>query len=367
MPPPRAPVWAYIATFVAASLLSVAMTPVARRVARSRGILDHPGPLKIHAEAVPYLGGLAIVASFSAAVGLAAVAWHQAQANLGVLAICLGLGSGLSVLGLADDLLNLPKAPKLLVETAAAAAVYWSGTRSGISGAPGWADLLVTMVWIVGITNALNLLDHQDGLSAGVTVLAAVAVACVGLVNGQVFVPILALALAGCALGFLRHNFHPAVIHMGDAGSLFLGFVLAVLTLRLRGHPQHEVSLSVPILLLAVPIFDTSLVVASRLWHRRSPLQGYPDHTTHRLVAMGWPVRRSVMVVYVAATLSGLAAVGLTRAGRITSYGVTGGVLLLALGAALILIRADVYRDSVLGPPAPAPHPHESGARSSRS
>ena len=322
MTPHPPPAWTYGLALVGPALLTVFLTPLALGFAQRRGLLDHPRSHKAHTEPVPYLGGVAMILAFAAVVGAVAVSSHPSGADLGALAVILGLGSGLAGLGLLDDLLDLPITPRLVVELAAALTVCASGTRAHIRGVPLWTDVLVSVLWVVGITNAFNLLDNADGLSAGVAALGALSVAGVGLFNGQYFVPLLAFAVAGCAVGFLPHNFHPAKIFMGDAGSLFLGFVLAVLALRLRAHTAHQVGLVVPVVALAVPVFDTTLVVVERLVHRRNPFRGFTDHASHRLVALGWAVPWAVGGTYAAAGLCGGAAIILTRSGRVLGLGV---------------------------------------------
>jgi UDP-GlcNAc:undecaprenyl-phosphate/decaprenyl-phosphate GlcNAc-1-phosphate transferase len=331
------PAWSYAAAVCGSGFLAVALTPGALRLAEKRGLLDHPGPGKTHRVAVPYLGGLAIVGAFAAVVVAAAGVWRPPGADLDVLGMILGLGVGLALLGLADDLWDLPILPRLAVEIGAGVIVWLTGTGANLSGAPGALSAVVTVVWVVGITNAFNLLDNVDGLSAGVAAIAALSLVGVGLINGQYFVPLLALALAGCAAGFLRHNFYPARIHMGDAGSLFLGFVLAVLCLRLRAHVAHQVSLSVPLIALAVPIFDTGLVVATRVRRGLNPFRGRADHASHRLVARGWSVPRAVVAIYTVSGACGLAAMALTRVDRTVGLGVAGAVMSVALVAAFWL------------------------------
>ena len=300
--------------------------------------------------------------SFAVMVAGMALVWRPSGADLGALGMTLGLGVGLAVLGLLDDLKDLAIWPRLLIEVTAGVVVFVTGTRADVSGASVGADAVVTVVWIVGITNAFNLLDNVDGLSAGVAAIAALALAGIGLVNDQYFVPLLALALAGGAAGFLRLNFHPARIHMGDAGSLFLGFVLAILALRLRAHAAHQVSFAVPLVALAVPIFDTSLVVSSRAWHRLNPLRGQRDHISHRLVALGWSVPQAVGAIYVVAAACGGLAIGLTRVGRGVGFAVVGGLAALAALAGAGLARVSIYARPQAGDLSLVPEPDSAAA-----
>ena len=333
--------WEYAAALAASGALTMLLTPAALELALRRGILDWPGPNKAQREAVPYLGGVVIVLSFSAVV-LGAAAWRPYGADLGALEVTLGLGAGLALMGLIDDLRGLSITPRLVAELAAGVVVYATGTRAHLHGVGRPVDAVITVLWVVGITNAVNLLDNMDGLAAGVTALASLALFTVGIVNHQHFVPLLALALVGCALGFLSHNAFPARIYMGDAGSLFLGFVLAVLCLRLRAHPAQRLTFAVPVLVLAVPLFDTILVVCTRVLARRHPLVGARDHTSHRLVALGMLPRRAVGLIYLFTAGTGGAAVAISRLGRGPAFAVLVGVGLVAVVLGLRLGQVHV-------------------------
>ncbi len=164
--------------------------------------------------------------------------------------------------------------------------------------------------------------------------------------EGQFLVAALAAALAGCALGFLRHNFHPARIYMGDAGSLYLGFVLAYLGLKLRFDAPDDITFLVPVLVLGVPILDTTLVTVARLRHGRSPFQGGRDHISHRLVKLGLPVRAAVGTIYVAAGSLGVVALVVSRVDRTSAYLLAGLVLVLGVLAGLALGQVPVYEDA---------------------
>jgi UDP-GlcNAc:undecaprenyl-phosphate GlcNAc-1-phosphate transferase len=220
-----------------------------------------------------------------------------------------------------------------------------TGTRAQIFGQP-VLDGTVTVLWVVGVVNAFNLLDNMDGLSAGVAAIASLATFVVALINGQFLVATLALALVGCALGFLRHNFFPARIYMGDAGSLYLGYLLAVLALRLRTHLVSRISFVVPILILGVAIFDTGLVTTTRLIHRRPVLQGARDHTSHRLVFLGLPVPVTVAVIYGAGVALGWLAIIAAQLKRPQDFLILGLVLAIGLVAGCLLGAVPVYETS---------------------
>ncbi len=209
--------WQYLAVFAVAAALSLVFTPLVLRFAISRAVLDYPGGHKGHADPVPYLGGLAIVGSFAVTVIIAAVVRPPVSGRGELLAV-LGLAFLLAIVGLLDDLKGLSPAVRLVVEVAAGLVLWKIGAGVQLFG-PGFTDALVTIVWVVGITNAFDLLDNMDGLSSGVAAIAAGSIFVIASQNGQFLVAGLAIGLAGCALGFLRHNFHPARIYMGDAGA----------------------------------------------------------------------------------------------------------------------------------------------------
>lgn len=336
--------WAYAAAFVASLGLAIGFTPVALRVALRRDILDRPGGYKVQESPVPYLGGVVIVLAFSATILIAALLNPPANgfAELGVL---LGLAVALSMVGLADDLLNLRPLVRVGAQFATAVAIWASGVGVELFASP-VPDAALTIVWIVGVTNAFNLLDNMDGLSAGIAAIAAGFFFIVAVMNGQFLVAALSAALCGCSLGFLRHNLHPARIYMGDAGSLFLGFMLAVLGIKLRFDAPQEITFMVPILVLGVAIFDTTLVVVTRALHARGLLIGGRDHISHRLVFVGIPVRVAVALVYAAGISLGWLAIVMSRVDRITGFILMGLVLALAGFAGTLLGAVPVYETS---------------------
>ena len=293
------PLWAYAVVLVASLLLSLVLTPVALALALHLDIFDHPGPAKAHGKAVPYLGGAAIVVSF-AAVTLVATVLRPPPSGALQLAGFLGLGVLLAIVGLVDDIRGgLSPWLRLGLELAAGLAVWSMGYAAHLTGVSReHLTPLSQCSWVAGVTNAFNLLDNMDGLSAGVTSIAALSIFGIAWLQHRYLVAALAVALAGCAAGFLRHNFHPARIYMGDAGSLFLGFMIAVLLLKLRANAPTRVEVAVILAVPGVALFDTTLVMVSRVLHRRNPFIGGQDHTSHRLVYFGLSVRKAVTVTY---------------------------------------------------------------------
>jgi UDP-GlcNAc:undecaprenyl-phosphate/decaprenyl-phosphate GlcNAc-1-phosphate transferase len=332
----------YSLVFGGSAALSLLLTPLALRFATRGRFFDLPTPTKGHKSPVPYLGGLAIVSAFALVIAGAALI-RPPDARLDELLIVLGVGVVLSFVGFLDDLRNLSPVLRFGVEVAAGVIVYLTGIGVDLFS-NGAVNGVFTVLWVVGITNAFNLLDNMDGLSAGVAVIGAGWFFVIGAVNGQFLVAALAAALAGCAIGFLRHNFHPARIYMGDAGSLFLGFMLAVLGVKLRFDGPTNVTFLVPMLVLGMAILDTSLVTICRLRARRSPFQGGLDHTSHRLVFIGIPVPVAVALVYGGAFGLGVIALVVSRVDRLSAYLLAA---LMVLGGAFVMVllaRVPVYR-----------------------
>lgn len=331
----------YLGAFAGAGAISWLLTPLVLRFALRRGVLDEPGGHKGHDTPVPYLGGAAIVLAFAATVTVAGLL-RPPGAKLDQLLVILGLAVAVSLVGLLDDLRGVPSWLRLGWEVLAAVGLWSVGVGTGLF--PGDAgDIALTVLWVVGITNAFNLLDNMDGLSAGVATIAAVSIGLIAAVNGQFLVGALGFGLAGCAIGFLRHNFHPARIYMGDAGSLFLGFMLAVLGLKLRFDAPREVTFWVPIVALAIPILDTSLVVVSRLRHGRTPFTPGRDHISHRLVAVGLPVPAAVGLVYAAAAALGWSALIVSRVDLVTSRLFAAMLVAAGLFLGWLLSKVPVY------------------------
>jgi UDP-GlcNAc:undecaprenyl-phosphate GlcNAc-1-phosphate transferase len=269
------------------------LTPLAGRLAHRLGILDHPRDHRFHNEVTPYLGGLAV------AGGLVFVGIFAASASKQLLTILLG-GFAIMLVGFEDDRREIGPIVKIIVEVGAATALWLAGVRVSLFGIPA-LDLAITVLWVVAITNSMNLLDNMDGLASGASAIAAIAFFIIAAGRGDYLVGSFALAIAGASLGFLRHNFPPARIFLGDAGSLLLGFLLAALALKLDLFGESGfVRGAVPILILGVPIFDTILVVTARLLERRPVYVGGTDHSSHRLSDIGLSGHGVAFVTYAA-------------------------------------------------------------------
>ncbi len=292
--------------FFAALIVAIAATPLAQRVAVRLGILDQPNTRKVHTSPVPLLGGVAIYVAFLAALLLFSETFYVNQ----VIGILLG-ATWVSFLGIWDDWKNLRPLIKLGGQFFAIAILLVTGVQVEFLRNP-FLNFFVTAAWVVGITNAVNFLDNMDGLSGGVAAIASAWFLALSLLNGQFLVAPFAAAIFGASLGFLVYNFNPARIFMGDAGSLFLGFILAAVGLKLRfpGHPD-SITWMIPVLVLGVPVLDMALVTFSRLRRGVNPwTTAGKDHLSHRLAALSGAEgdtnhRRAVLIIYALCLVTG--------------------------------------------------------------
>lgn len=301
----------YIVVFVGVLLLAVAGTPLARKLGLRLNTVDQPDPTrKVHTIPTPRLGGVAIFLST-----LIVTLLLGEQYNVSQLAGTLIGAALMSFMGLWDDRFSLPAGVKLIGQFIALSLLIITGVSISILPSP-LLNLLATALWVVGITNAINLLDNMDGLSGGIAAIAAAHFALMCAFTGQYLVGALSVAVMAACIGFLIYNWTPATIFMGDSGALFLGFVLAAIGIKVD-FPQNApiVTWMVPLLVLAVPIFDTTLVTISRLKRGLNPLTTPGlDHTSHRLTYAGLTRREAVLVLYSVAFGAGLVAIFLTRA-----------------------------------------------------
>jgi UDP-GlcNAc:undecaprenyl-phosphate GlcNAc-1-phosphate transferase len=314
----------YLLVFAGALVLAIGATPVARYLAPRMGMVDQPEARKIHERPVPRLGGAAILVAVIAAALILGERYNFDQFG----SILIG-ATGISFMGLIDDRWGLHAFVKLAGQIGAALLLYVSGIHVSTFHHPA-ISLVVTVFWVVYITNAINLLDNMDGLAGGVAAIAAAHFALMCSFSGQYLVGALSIALLGACLGFLRYNLNPANIFMGDSGSLFLGFTLAATGIKLS-FPQNVgfVAWMIPVLVMAVPIFDTALVFVSRLRRGLNPLTNPGrDHVSHRLVAAGMSRREAVLTIYVASFVAGLLAIFVTRGSVVEGY-IGGGVAAL--------------------------------------
>jgi UDP-GlcNAc:undecaprenyl-phosphate GlcNAc-1-phosphate transferase len=323
--------------FAAALLLAAAGTPLVRRLALHLGVVDQPNARKIHLNPIPLMGGLAI---YGAVIGALFLVGDQRGEVNQLAAIMIG-ATWISFFGFWDDRHGLNPYIKLLAQFGAALILIVGGVMVNLPFLPAWANLAITLIWIVGITNAFNLLDNMDGLSGGVGAVAAVFFVLLAAISGQYLVGSLAAAILGGCLGFLIYNFNPASIFMGDTGSLFIGFVMAALGIKLR-FPANVpwVTWMIPLLVLGVPILDTSLVFFSRLRRGKNPLTTPgKDHISHRIVQAGWTRREAVMLLYLIGCAMGATAIFVTVADVLAAYLISILVVLACLAALFELER----------------------------
>jgi UDP-GlcNAc:undecaprenyl-phosphate GlcNAc-1-phosphate transferase len=303
--------WLYVAAFVGSGILSAIFVQLSIWLAHWSGLTDRPdGGRKTQDQPIPKLGGIAVALAFTlfflTAVGVSGeITAFQLLASVLLPALIV------AGLGFIDDVRALNPWIRLIAQTLLALLVWFTGTQVGFFQI-GWLDAAVTVLWIVGLTNAMNLLDNADGLAASTTLVASLGTGIVAVLYGQYFVGALAFALAGTAAGFLWHNWAPATVYLGDAGAYFLGFLLAIVTLRLRPvSVALPWSALIPVLLVFVPILDTTFVVVRRLLAGRHPFTPGRDHLSHLLMDRGLSVRQSVATLQVVLILSVSGAVAL--------------------------------------------------------
>lgn len=321
-----------------AALVAYLLTPLVIRFAIAVGAVDHPGPRKVHAEPIPRIGGVAVFAGFLAGTLYAGfVTGYVANVSMPRATYWLALawaGGIVFLLGLFDDLVGISFRWKFAIQILAAAVVWAGGFRISAVGIPfgggdlhlGWASFIVTVLWVVGITNAVNLIDGLDGLAAGTAIITTSAIGAVAYYSGQQGVMGVCAAVVGSLLGFLRYNFNPARIFLGDSGAMFLGFVLAVMSIHGASKGPTLVAVMTPLLVLGFPILDTGVAILRRLYRiasegaRRGSFVRHfvgnfhrvflPDrgHIHHRLLDMGMSHRGAVITIYVVALVFGATA-----------------------------------------------------------
>ena len=312
-----------LAIFLMALSVTALSIPWVRRFAIRTGFVDSPAQRKLHSTPMPLLGGVAI---FGGAV-LAVITFVPEFPNT-VAGVLLSL-TVVALVGLLDDRFGLPAWAKLGGQFVGFLILALFDIRVKLP-IPELLNYAITFFWLAGISNAINFLDNMDGLSAGISGVAAAFIMLLGLQNDQFLVSGLAAAVFGACLGFLRFNFKPAQIFMGDVGSLFLGFLLALLGLQLRFPANSSfVTWMVPVFILALPIFDMALVVISRLRRGVSPNTPGKDHLSHRLVRMGFSQREAVLLLYLLTGVGGMVGVFITEATILEGYLIFATVLVL--------------------------------------
>jgi UDP-GlcNAc:undecaprenyl-phosphate GlcNAc-1-phosphate transferase len=299
-----------IAGFAVAFVLACALTPLVRRLAFYIGAVDHTLGSKIHEHDIPRLGGVAIVIAFYVPVLALAFRINAYQDEIyskprPVIGLLVG-GLVILALGIYDDVRRASATQKFIVQVPVAMFAWWMGIRIGGTSAPGGevlvfsqaVSLAVTVLWIVGVVNALNLIDGLDGLASGIALQALLAAAVCAWHRDELSLALFAICLSGAVGGFLMHNFHPASVFMGDSGSMFLGYVLAVAAVWSSQKAATAIGIVLPAVALGLPLLDTSLAIWRRWRTHRPVFSPDLDHIHHRLLAIGWSQPRTVLTLY---------------------------------------------------------------------
>ena len=333
-----------IAAFAVAAVLSYFFTPPVKNFAHKVGAIDVPKDARrMHKKPIPRLGGLAIYGGFLCSI----LIFGQLDETM----LCVLLGAAIIVaLGIFDDVLALGAKLKFVVQIVAAAIPVCIGdlqiglftNLNPLSDTPfvhlGILAVPVTIIWIVGITNAVNLIDGLDGLAVGVSSIAAITMLAVALLTGNMPIAITMAALAGACIGFMPYNLNPAKIFMGDTGSTFLGYLLATVSIMGLFKFYAVISFAVPFLILGLPIFDTANAIIRRVAAGRSPMSPDRGHVHHKLIDMGFNQKQAVAILYAISATLGLTAVVLTSSGEVKAI-----VLLLAVLAAILVGACIIY------------------------
>ena len=333
-----------IAAFAVAAVLSYFFTPPVKNFAHKVGAIDVPKDARrMHKKPIPRLGGLAIYGGFLCSI----LIFGQLDETM----LCVLLGAAIIVaLGIFDDVLALGAKLKFVVQIVAAAIPVCIGdlqiglftNLNPLSDTPfvhlGILAVPATIIWIVGITNAVNLIDGLDGLAVGVSSIAAITMLAVALLTGNMPIAITMAALAGACIGFMPYNLNPAKIFMGDTGSTFLGYMLATVSIMGLFKFYAVISFAVPFLILGLPIFDTANAIIRRVAAGRSPMSPDRGHVHHKLIDMGFNQTQAVAILYAISATLGLTAVVLTSSGEVKAI-----VLLLAVLAAILVGAGIIY------------------------
>ena len=298
----------YFILFVISYALVGLLTPLMRKIALAQGVLDRPNSAhKSHKKPVPYLGGVAIIIGVVIVSYIALISNEFTWSNFWLATSVLGPAVAMGLVGLWDDLKSLNPLPRFIGQSLAGIVVAIILILNDNIGNPTGVTVLdatITVLWIVGICNSINFFDNLDGGAAGTVAVTAISLTYLAITGDQYFIAALSIVVAGSTLGFLIWNRAPARIYMGDAGALFLGLLIATLTVRFKPSADNSVtSFAIPVLLLAIPILDPTVAVLSRLRRKVSPFQGGKDHLSHRLGRAGLSRRLSAIILW---SLTGL-------------------------------------------------------------
>jgi UDP-GlcNAc:undecaprenyl-phosphate GlcNAc-1-phosphate transferase len=331
--------WPFVVSLLLAWILTDILIPHVVRLARKIGKMDNPDPRKVHKEPIPRLGGIAIFLGFLLSlVGIELLEPGFFLKNTQWYGIIIGAFL-MFLVGVVDDIINLSAKTKFFSQIIISIIAFYFGVKivalSNPFGAmlvlPDYLSIIVTVFWIVGITNTINLIDGLDGLAAGVSMIAGITLFIIAIQTNQDLIAVIILSLVGATIGFLRYNFNPAKIFMGDSGSLFLGFTLASISVAGVLKLAATVTILLPILILGIPIMDTSFAILRRFFNRKPIFQPDKGHLHHRLLNMGLSQKRAVIVIYSFSSL--LAGIALYLIGIEISFSIiTVSIMMLIIG-----------------------------------
>ncbi|HEY8361246.1 MAG TPA: MraY family glycosyltransferase [Tissierellaceae bacterium] len=334
----------YILSFIMSAIISFVLTPIVRRIAIKTGAMDIPKDnRRVHKEPMPLIGGLAI---FFAVIIVTLIFLPLTREIISMI-----IGSAIIVMGgIIDDYKELSPKKKFLFELIAGIVLIIGGIKIDFITNPfskdialldlKWLSIPVTLFWIVGITNTLNFIDGLDGLSAGVAMISSLTLMIVAGKFGYSNIIILSAAMAGACLGFLPFNFNPAKIFMGDTGALFLGFMLSAITIEGVMKSVATIAIVAPILILSVPIFDTTFAIFRRLLNGQSIVAADKGHLHHRLLSRGFSQRKSVLILYGISALFGVIAILVSQANSKQAVYLS---IALLLATVLIAIKLGIF------------------------
>ncbi|MCD5413513.1 MAG: undecaprenyl/decaprenyl-phosphate alpha-N-acetylglucosaminyl 1-phosphate transferase [Clostridiales bacterium] len=336
-------------SFFIAFAIAYTLTPLARQIAYKIGAIDVPtDERRVHSTPMPRLGGLAIFFAFM----INALIWTPLTTEfIGIFTA----GTFILVFGVVDDFKRISAKYKLIVQVIAAAIVIYSGVRIEFFSFPfsssgmvylGMISIPVTLFWIVGITNAVNLMDGLDGLAAGLAAVASISLSIIAFLNGQTAVALLLMSLAGATLGFLPYNFNPAKIFMGDTGSLFIGFILATISIEGVIKSAATVAIIIPVLVLGVPVFDTAFAIVRRSINGKPIHVADKGHLHHKLLDLGFSQKQTVTVLYCIGVLLGGVAILISGVTQMISF-VTLVIILLAMSFGTFVVLFAINRKRV--------------------
>lgn len=316
-------------------VVSIIATPISKIISKRFRILDKPNQRKIHKKPMPTLGGLAIFLGF-----VAAILFSKEDSGAGI--ILLG-GTVMLLVGAIDDKMKMGPKMKFLLPSIAAIVLIFLGVRTNFLPNTTFDlfNIIFSFIWIIGIVNAFNFIDNMDGLSIGTAFFCSLFFFLLALISNQNTAAVISIALAGACLGFLPYNFKPASIFAGDSGSMFAGFVLASVAIFGNWNSQAlTTSLLIPILVLGYPIFDVTLVTFLRILHKKRPWVGDKNHSSHRLVKLGFTEKKSVLILYAISLCLGLTAFITSQIEFAYGVGmiIISGLFLLILGTVLCIV-----------------------------